>query len=216
MSDQLHVPHRVKILGVALCSTLQRLERAMRQPVRADHAVYGMLETVSHHLRVNAEGVRRLSAGIDTLMAEVISLEAASDVLVYRAVGRFDACMDDLLDGLKSVQTIAATGDDLQACSLLEGAYRHLLGEVRDWLSDLIDAIDDPLAALNKRGLPTTGSIKLPIILKLTPAPQLERLRLWGQGHGTHLPAAEKERLGFWHTAGQIALGVALGNCLFG
>ena len=188
----------------------------MRQCGRADRAVYSMLETASHHLRVIGEGVHRLSTGIDTLMTEVIAFEAASDVLVYRAVGRFDACLDDLVGGLESVQTIDATGTDQRALNFLAGAYRHLLKEVRDWLAELMDAITDPLAALKRRGLPTTGSIELPITLKLTPVPQLEGLLRWGQMHGAHLPAAERERLGFWRATGQIALTVALGTFLFG
>jgi len=45
MADQPQVPHRVQVLGVALRPTLQRLELALRQRVRADQAVYSMLDT---------------------------------------------------------------------------------------------------------------------------------------------------------------------------
>jgi hypothetical protein len=78
-----------------------------------------------------------------------------------------------LVTGLQSVCALNAKGVDPLVRNLLAGAYRHPLNEVRDWLVELMAAIDDPFTALQRRGLPTTGQIEIPITLKLTQAPQL-------------------------------------------
>jgi hypothetical protein len=214
MSDELRLPHRVQILGIALRSSLQGLEQGMRQAVHADVPVYNMLETVSHHMRSLGESVSRLSAGVDTLMSDAIAFEAVSDEQVYRAVGRFDAHWEGVVAGLQSILALDTNGADLLARNLLVGVYRHLLNDIRGWLVDLVDTIADPLTGLKKRGLPTTGPIEIPITLKLTPAPQLNSLLQWGQEHGAHLSAAAKQKLGFWQVAGHIGLGFVLWDIL--
>jgi len=153
--------------------------------------------------------------------------EGAGDAEVYRAVGRLDASVDDLLAGYVGVRALRVFGTDAVARDLLAGVYRHTLVEIRDWIAELVDVLADPLAALRKRGLPTSGTVELPLKLTLTAAPQLAELSLCFQRQWAtpallpaKLPAiAGRPReagLGFWGTVGTLILAWGLGNALFG
>jgi hypothetical protein len=216
MSDLPQVPHRVKVMGSALQPTLERLDRTMRQPISPHRAVDNILDLVQHHLRAIGEHVDRLSQGVDSLMTKVINCESASDTNVYRAVGRFEAHLDAMLTGLQRVRSLNPCGADLRARDLLDGAYCHLLTEVRNWLINLVSTIANPLTALRRRGLPTTGPIELEVTLKVTPPPQLAALLQWGREKYDILPKVEQQQHGFWKGAGHVAMGVVLGNLLFG
>jgi hypothetical protein len=217
MSDCPHVPHRVTVMGNALRLTLERLERGMRRPVASHRAVDNMLDLVQHHLRAIGEHVDRLSQGVDGLMTEVVSFESASDAVVYRAVGRFEAHLDAMLAGLQSVRSLHnAFGADIRARDLLGAAYDHLLAEVRDWLMSLVVTIADPFAALQRRGLSTTGPIELSVTMKLTPPPEFAALLQWGREQYSVLPGTERRKQVFWKATREISLGVVLGTLLFG
>jgi len=216
MSDIPQVPHRVKVMGSALRPTLERLERTMRQPLSPHQAVDNILDLVQYHLRAIGEHIDQLSKGVDSLMTKVISCESASDTDVYRAVGRFEAHLDAMLAGLQRVRSLNPCGADLRARDLLEGAYCHLLAEIRNWLIHLVSTIANPLTALQRRGLPTTGPIELEVTLKVTPPPQFAALLQWGRERYDILPKVEQQQHGFWKGARSFAIGVVLGNLLFG
>ena len=112
---------------------------------------------------------------------------------------------------------------DLDERDLLAGVYRHLLTEIRNWMEELVEVIGDPLAAVKRRGLPTSGYVELPINLTLTEAPQLAELHDWlvpglrGAGNDRLPPArARKSGLGFCGTVAAAVLGFAIGDWLFG
>ena len=90
-------------------------------------------------------------------------------------------------------------------------------------MDELIEVIDDPLAAVRRRGTPTSGHVELPITLTLTAAPQLAELYDWLEldllepgDYGSRSAPAEKQGLGFLGTAAAVALGFGIGSWLFG
>ena len=93
--------------------------------------------------------------------------------------------------------------------------------EIQDWLDELVETIDRPLAAVKRRGLPTSGHVTLRLTLTLTEAPELAGLRRWTEsyrlpaaGNASHAPAA-RSGLGFWGTVGAVVTGFAIGDLLF-
>ena len=118
----------------------------------------------------------------------------ARDADVYRTVSRLAASVDDLLADYLGVRALRAFGTDAGARNLLDGVYRHTLVEIRDWIAELVDVLADPLAALGKRGLPTSGEVGLPVSLTLTAAPQLVELSRCLRRHRCRSPRQTRPR----------------------
>lgn len=227
MSDQPVLPRRVTLLGEAMRPLERKISGRLDMPVAPVADVPGMNEIVSNHLAALQEIIHRLPDRIAGLMDDVVDNEGASDAEVYRAVGRIEASVDDLLAGYRGVRVLRVPGTDAVARDLLAGVYRHTLDEIRDWIAELVDVLADPLAALRERGLPTSGEVELPLKLTLTAAPQLvalsrclERRRIVPAFPLARSPAiagvSGEAGLGFWGTLGTLILAWGLGNALFG
>lgn len=220
MDDDPLLPHRVTLLGEAMRPLWRKLEARLDDHVALVMPVYGLAEIVSHHLDELQSLVHRLTDRINSLMSDVVANESATDGDVYRAVGRFEAFVDDLLAGYHEVRALNAYGRDVEARDLLAGVYRHTLVEIRDWLGDLVETLANPMAIVRLRGLPTTGYVELPLTLTLTAAPELASLSRWIEGNVGAFSSGgttrRKSGLGFWGAVGAVILGWGIGDALFG
>ena len=220
MVDEPLLPHRITLLGEAMRPLWRKIETQLGLHVLPATAVYGMTEIVSGHLDELQALAHRLSDRINSLMSDVVENESATDGDVYRAVGRFEAFVEDLLAGYREVRALNAYGRDADARDLLAGVYRHTLVEIRDWLEDLVETLADPMAVVRRRGLPTTGYVELPLTLTLTAAPELAALSRWIEGNAGAISSGgttrRKSGLGFWGTVGAVILGWGIGDALFG
>lgn len=219
MNDESLLPRRLIVLGEAMRPVWQKLEAELDASTWSNTPVLDMVATVQYNLSQLEAAVHRLTERINDLMGEVVANEAASDSEVYRAVGRFEAPLRDVLTSYHSVQALEAYGANAEARDLLADVYRHSLIEIRDWLYELIETLADPMAAVKKRGLPTSGYVELPLTLELTAAPGLAGLSRWAERHSLALFPARREPktgLGFWGTVGAVALGWGIGEALFG
>lgn len=222
MSEESLVPRRLTLLGEAMRPIWQKLEAEIEQSAWSSTPVMDIVATVRHELAQLETAVHRLTERINDLMDEVVSNEAASDSDVYRAVGRFEAPLRDVLASYHGVQGLAAYGADAEARDLLASVYRHSLIEIRDWLGELVETLADPMAAVRRRGLPTSGYVELPLTLELTAAPELAGLSRWAErqgGYGVFSSSTSPNRksgLGFWGTVGAVMLGWWIGEALFG
>lgn len=216
MLDEPVLPHRLKVLGIAIQPLLWKVEREINAPVRVVTPVSDILNVIPRSLDPLQTAVSRLEARIQSLMTEVVSREAASDSDVYRAVGGLETHFDDLLAGYHGVRALDARSEDARAVELMAAIYRHTLVEMRDWLRTLVDVLADPIGALRRRGLPADGHIEIPIVLKLTTAPQLADLLRWAQERSPGGQIKGQSELGFWGTTAAVALGWGIGQALFG
>lgn len=220
MDDEPLLPRRVTVLGEAMQPLWRKIATRLDDPVTPSILVYGMTEIVSHHLDELQSLAHRLNDRVNGLMSDVVENENAADSDVYRAVGRFEAFADDLLAGYRDVRTFNAYGRDVEARDLLAGIYRHTLIEIRDWLGELVETLADPMAAVRRRGLPTTGYVELPLALTLTAAPELVALSRWIEGNAdvfsSGVATKAKSGLGFWGAVGAAILGWGIGEALFG
>ncbi len=152
-----------------------------------------------------------LATKVNTL-GDVLST-ADTDAEIHRVVGGLEVYLDDLLVQHSEVLRWRAVGSDARALDLLTGVYRHLLTETRDWLDELVETISDPVAAIKRQGLPSSGTVNLQLTLTLTEAPQLAALYRWVERN--HQPAGKSNR-GFLGTVGAVVVGIAVGDWLFG
>lgn len=218
MTDEITLPSRLVCLGEAMAPVLGKLDAALSEQSQPTVPVGSIVDVIKEGLSALGGSMPRLSDQVNGLMTDVAANESASDRDVYRAVGRFEGVLDEIISNYRKVCRHSAYGSDEEACELLAGTYRHSMREILNWLKDLVDTLSDPIAALNRKGLPTTGSIEIPLTLTLTSAPELAGLQRWGERHSLYSPSPTptNQGLGFWGTVGAIAIGWGIGEALFG
>ena len=223
MSESVNVtlPPGVAALGDALRPLRLKLQAQMDAPVRRDLPVVDLAGEIEDHLDELEDTVSGLVAKVNAL-GELLARERPV-AGIHRGVGGLEVYVDTLLERYSEVRRWRPGASEAAARDSLAGVYRHVLTEIRDWMDELIEAIDDPLAAVKRRGLPTSGKVHLRFDLTLTEALELASLRDWldsnlpGAGdYGSRSAPAEKQGLGFLGTVAAAALGFGIGSWLFG
>lgn len=179
------LPRRLILLGENFQGMLERLDRRIAEPVTNSHELMNeILEPVSENLTCFATTISHFSAAINSLMPDVIENETASDANVYRAATKVEIALDTLLNQYHQVSSWYVVGEDKIPQRLLVEAFRYTLVEARFWLSDIAAVLSDPIAELQKRGLPTEGYVELPLQYTITPPPQIGELQQWVEQQG--------------------------------
>ena len=201
----------VTALGESLRPMLSELQTQLDAPVRSDLRVSDAAGEIADHLDEMADTVSALEAKVNTL-GDLLSREGPG-AGIHRAAGGLEVHLDTLAARYSEVRRWRPSASHLSARALLAGVYLHLLMEIRSWMEELVEVIDDPLAARKRRGLPTSGYVEIPITLTLTEAPQLAELHDWLD---RELSPARGSGLGFCGTLAAAVLGLAVGASLFG
>lgn len=219
MSENSALPPRMIALGEALRPISSKLHRQMDTPARRTLAVYDVVGSISEHLDELGSNLGGLEAKVNVLGGLIPG--EGPDADIHRAVGGLEVYIDNLLASCSEVRQWRLGAADAPARDLLAGVYLHVLTEIRDWLDELLEVVADPVAALERRGLPTSGQVELRLDLVITDAPQLAELHRWAErngalGHGPPSVRAGKSELGFCGTVVAAVLGFAIGDFLFG
>lgn len=172
-------PPRMQLLGRCLRGPLAQLRGTLAAGANGVHPVADMLGRIREETAAMTLSSERLARAVDRLMRDVVAREAATDPDVYRAVGAFESDIDDLCERLRSISRCTASDADRPALDALVGCWRHVLAETEAWLSELIDTLADPTAALARRGLNRPGPVELTLALTLTSPPALQALNRW-------------------------------------
>ena len=194
-------------LGRALRPTLANMSATLRSspPLGGDVAT---IESVEDHLA-------RLANACDDMVAKVEelgqALAAGSDELaIHRAVGAFEAHLQVLRDGYMEVLAWGGAESARRGRDLLAEVYRDILTQIKDWIEEIVETVEDPLAAIKRRGLPTKGKVNLTIALTLDTPPELEELVRWARKD-----AAPEGGGGFWRIVAGTVLGIGIADLLF-
>ena len=140
-------------LGRALRSTLANMSATLRSspPLGGDVATS---ESVEDHLAQLENGCD-FEGKFEELQQ---ALAAGSDELaIHRAVGAFEAHLQVLLDGYMEVLAWGGARSARRGRDLLAEVYRDILTQIKDWIEEIVETVEDPLAAIKRRGLPTKG-----------------------------------------------------------
>lgn len=158
----------------------------------------------SRHLRVIEDGATRLVKAINDELAAATDADTA-DETVWRAASRVEVHIEGLLDRYDEVRRVKPEIGDVHPHGLLDGVYRDLLNQVQTWLNDVRQSLDDPVGALQKRGLPTEGQVEVTVALTLEAPRQVDDLARWAQQRAAEL---ERDRGRSWFTWVLIAFGL--------
>ncbi|MCX8086939.1 MAG: hypothetical protein N3C63_08585 [Rhodocyclaceae bacterium] len=215
-------PPRYRLLGQALIPLRDTLARRLASPLPAGEPVAEPMkwfpmqaERWQRHLK---DGHRH----VERICSEVLDNEHAGEAETQRAVGRFEAWVEAMLDDWDTVRGAWLSAGLGEFQSLFAAALRHNLVEISAWLDQLIPVLIDPISELRRRGLPLQGHVTLNLTLKLTGAPELadltERIsqasilaeKVLARRRQAHTRPTKTSRGGFL----DIVFGAALGSFL--
>ena len=172
------LPRHVTLLGEALQPLLAQVEAQLSAPAGADGAEVSFEDFASKALDDMQVFVERLCSEANGVLNEVVGADASTEAEVYRSVGRFEMVFDDFLGSYSELRDLRPYPKG-RGHGLLLAVYRHALQEVEAWLRDVIESLADPMAALQKRGLPTSGDVELELSLTFTTPKELGEFREW-------------------------------------
>ncbi len=180
MSDDSPLPPTLR----ALCEAAGRLltkfpEGPEREETfgRSVAAPADLVDAICDHTERYHDLVGRLSDEF-TRLDYLLGGEAAA-AEVFSSVGRIEVILNHTR---KNLDEVRAWRNDPKADvvrGLLADMHRHLLNQIRRMLREITEALRDPVATLERRGLPTTGKVTLEFKFEITDSPQRANLEAW-------------------------------------
>ena len=166
--------------------------RMERRPDRSEQET-DILSFVGNHLEQIQADIGRFVDEVNQI-GELLEVADTPENAVQRGAARMEICLERLLDDYDEVRRTVPGLADSEGCRLLETVYRDALLQIQGWLDDLIECLNDPMGALEKRGLALEKGKPLPITLdlELGAPPSLTDLDRWIQQREDRLIAAEE------------------------
>ena len=166
--------------------------RMERRPKRSEQET-DILSFVGNHLEQIQADIGRFVDEVNEI-GELLEVADTPENAVQRGAARMEICLERLLDDYDEVRRTVPGLADSEGCRLLETVYRDALLQIQGWLDDLIECLNDPMGALEKRGLALEKGKPLPITLdlELGAPPSLTDLDRWIQQRADRLIAAEE------------------------
>ena len=97
MTDEITLPSRLVCLGEAMAPVLGKLDAALSEQSQPTVPVGSIVDVIKEGLSALGGSMPRLSDQVNGLMTDVAANESASDRDVYRAVGRFEGVLDEII-----------------------------------------------------------------------------------------------------------------------
>jgi hypothetical protein len=224
------LPIQVVQLGEALPPVIESVRLAIARKVRSSGLEFEALADGSTHLGVITNALTQLSPRIEGLMTDVIRNENAGLAEASRAAGRLEQVLSEFVEGYQTAKAAhAVDADSKEARSLILGVYRHHVRVICDWLDELVHAINNPIAALDRQSIPVTADAVLTVTLNMTSPPEMAKLDALAKRRQRESEAsleAEPLRLppstsmnqspGIFGTIGALVFGLGLTNAVLG
>ena len=187
--DAITLPPRFHWLHDALVPVLRKLEAALAEPRLPTMSVSAMRKAVTEGLHALDASKAHLKEAVHGLMNGVCTRQEASERDVYQAAWRVEVVLDVMIEHYLKICRYRGGGRDEEVCVLLMSLFHHSMRQTRDWLQELLDTLASPRRALLRRGLPTTGKVKISLTFALSSAPEAEQLQQWMEAKPLCLPA---------------------------
>jgi hypothetical protein len=224
------LPSQVICLGEALPPVIKTVRLEMARKVRPSGLEFEAIADLSSHMGVITSALTHFSPRIEGLMKDVIRNEDAGLAEASRAAGRLEQVLYEFVEGYQTAKAAHPVDtDSREARSLLLGVYRHHVRVICNWLDDLVIAINNPIAALDKQSIPVTQNVMLTIGLNMTNPPEMAKLdALVKRQRQKSEPPIETAPTqpsseapfnngpGILGTISAMAFGAGLGNAVFG
>lgn len=202
-ADDEHRRQLTRVLGDALAPVAGRIAQQLDAPVERWVTQTSIDDLIARQIDNLATCIQDIAACVDGPLHDALTSPHTTLADAWRAVGRFEACVERLIAHYLDVRVVLARGAEGEKRMLLMGALRHTLEEIARWVRDVAEALTDPTHFRRRRGLPLTGDIRIPVTLVLTPAAELSALSQWAQSETADWEAYPPRRglrhmLGTW------------------
>ena len=177
MTGSIELPARVILWGQAIRPLYDSLSQALRQPASPSCEPFQGLEDVCRHFESYTRGLSDLGEILTAINTSVLGNKQASDADVYQTAGRLEQVLQHLIQPYLEIGFSAPQSNFPELQPLILGVFRHTLFEIHDWLQCMLEDIQDPASACERRGLQVTEGMVLSIDLNLTSPPEMERLQ---------------------------------------
>ena len=206
------VPAYLMTFGQALRPCLEKVERTLYTMYHPPFAGVDGLSEPGDILDRAGTACGNMDRLADDMMTQILANPNVTVETTYRYVGRFEGNLDNLLNACEEAIYIDFH-DYPEAKRLLLAGLGNLLEQIRDWLKDICDTIDDPLQAYQNRpyGM-EDGTAVFSFNLVLKAPPEFKQLHELTQ-HIERSTASSGR--GFWNTVGTLVLGFAVADWLF-
>ena len=167
----------LQALGEALVPVAEKLKAGYSASASQYLPSSDIMELVSRHLQRLADDTEQLQDEINGLGAS-IRQNADLASLDWR-VGRLESRIENLVEARAEVSSWDGDTEDSDGRFLLLVIYNRLYRELGSWLEEVIEVCTDLEGSLKRRGLATTGTVSLTLILRLTTPPEVQELAEW-------------------------------------
>ncbi len=215
MASNSIIAPQVVLLGEALQPLLRKVEARLNEPARPVGAGESFVDFGQHALNRLGDGVGRLCDEANGVLKEIVGAADVPEAKVYRAAGRFEVVLDELLECYAELREARPHAAHARGHRLLVAVFRHALAQVRDWLRDVVDTAADPLEVVKRRGLPTHGEVTVTLSLDFTAPKELDEFNDWMAAEEERAEA-EHRRRGVWSGVTALVAGIFLGGLFFG
>ena len=178
MSDA-PLPRTLVVLGEALRPLTEELQTRLNTPIPQTRVLSDIFALAEEHLPQFADDCMQLPRVISEGIGQVASEADAPDTVVYRAVGRLEVRVEQILDRYDEVRCLRASAEDYWGWHLLGEIYRDVLGQIQGWLDELVDFLGDPTAFLKKHDIAPHGDVQVNFSLDLSAPPEVDQLATW-------------------------------------
>ena len=189
MTDE-SIPRPLIVLGEEFRLMAEELSMRMDETPFETGTVYNIFDLVDEHLTLLGDHV---SAFGDQISAGLGRLTYEPDEYFRGVASRISLELDCILDGYDQVRHLMPSDEDFEGWSLLVEIYEDTLSQIQDWLREVVEFLDDPVAGVRKRGNPADGSGGVNLHLEMRAPRQLNRLTRWLDHRGHDPTAAQNE-----------------------
>lgn len=183
-------------LGQCARPIASKLRRRMQGRPNRTKPVTDILSFVQNHLEQIGANVGQFTDEFNQL-GRLVAAADSPESAVHRGSARMEIRLERLLDGYDEVRRASPGIADSEGSRLLEKVYRDTLLQIQGWLDDLIECLNNPMGALEKRGLVVEEGkrVPIPLDLDLEPPPSMNDLVQWAVERGDRLIEEEEAKL---------------------
>ncbi len=215
MTDE-PIPQPLIILGEHFRLMAGELSMRMDATSFESGTVYNIFDLVDDHMTLLGNHV---SAFCEEVSNGLGQLTHEPDEYFHGVANRLNAELFCIVDAYDDVRSLTPSHEDFEGWSLLVEIHEETLFQIQRWLEEVVEFLDDPLAGVKKRGIPSDGSGAVNLRLEMRAPHQVNQLTRWLNRRGHDLMSALQ---GSWkedrrraHRTGMIAgtiLGLWLGK----
>lgn len=201
---------RLKRFGDAMRPVLATLREALEEPVKPAWSAPNVKTEMARHLG-SLERFEERFREAGEIWSEAVGMGQVDERERTRAVTGISDGIRQLLAEYRVARRLNATGRFVRGRDLLVLYYRQTLRQVEKWLLTTVDALEDPLAECERRGLPGNGRVPLLPEVRLTVPSADRKLADWLDEMRSSAEADSE----FWNAMIAVGAGVLIGGVLF-